>query len=282
MINTLKIYEELQEAMAPEAAQRIAKVMGTIYEDLQSTVSKKEFGELTAVVQELAEAQKRTALKVEELAEAQTRTALKVEEMAEAQTRTALKVEELAEAQTRTALKVEEWAEAQTRIVLKVEKLAEAQRKTELELQTLVKSIGRLDRAQQETQKELGGVSTSVGHRLEDISYKALPKLLKRDYGLSIKGGLRREYVKGKTGQFIEINISGKARRNDKEITIAGESKSRLSRKGVDEFLRKKVQRIAGVYPNLFPVMITYMIADHNVENYAKQKGVALYYSYDF
>ena len=240
MINTLKIYEELQGTMAPEAAQRIAKAMGTIYEDLQNTVTKKEFGELTGVVQDLAEAQKRTALKVEEL------------------------------------------AEAQKRLVLKVEELAEAQRKTEIELQTLAKSIGRLDRAQQETQKELGGISTHIGHRLEDISYKALPKLLKRDYGLAIKGRLKREYVKDKTGQFIEINISGKARRNDKEITIAGESKSRLSRKGVDEFLRKKVQRIAGVYPNLFPVMITYMIADHNVENYAKQKGVALYYSYDF
>jgi uncharacterized membrane protein len=45
----------------------------------------------------LAEAQKRTELKVEELAEAQKRTELKVEELAEAQKKTEIQVQKLAE-----------------------------------------------------------------------------------------------------------------------------------------------------------------------------------------
>jgi hypothetical protein len=57
---------------------------------------------LTAVLGELAEAQRRTEAKVEELAEAQRRTEAKVEELAEAQRRTESKVGELAEAQKRT------------------------------------------------------------------------------------------------------------------------------------------------------------------------------------
>jgi hypothetical protein len=48
--------------------------LGAIYEDLQNTVTKVEFRELRATVQELAEAQKRTELRIEELAEAQKRT----------------------------------------------------------------------------------------------------------------------------------------------------------------------------------------------------------------
>lgn len=54
----------------------------------EETVTKKEFNELKEIVRELAEAQKRTELKVEELAEAQKRTELRVEELAEAQKET--------------------------------------------------------------------------------------------------------------------------------------------------------------------------------------------------
>jgi hypothetical protein len=72
-------------------------------------VQRADFEELKAIVrdlaksqQELAEAQKRTELKVEELAEAQKRTEHGVRELAEAQKRTEHQVGELAEAQKRT------------------------------------------------------------------------------------------------------------------------------------------------------------------------------------
>ena len=74
MINTYKIYEDLAQAMDDAAARKLTSVLGAIYEDLQNTVTKVEFRELRATVQELAEAQKRTELRLEELAEAQKRT----------------------------------------------------------------------------------------------------------------------------------------------------------------------------------------------------------------
>ncbi|MEF3169052.1 MAG: hypothetical protein K6360_06955, partial [Deltaproteobacteria bacterium] len=58
----------------------------------QNAVPRDEFQDLRAIVKELAEAQKRTEIKVEELAEAQKRTEIKVEELAEAQKRTEIKV----------------------------------------------------------------------------------------------------------------------------------------------------------------------------------------------
>jgi predicted nuclease with TOPRIM domain len=95
MINTLRIYDELKETMESGAARKITDIITLIYEDLQNTVTKKEFNELTDVVKDLADAQKRTEIKVEELAEAQKRTEKKIEELANAQ-------KKLTEAQARS------------------------------------------------------------------------------------------------------------------------------------------------------------------------------------
>ena len=68
--------------------------------------------------------------------------------------------------------------------------------------------------------------------------------------------------------------------RDDRPLTIIGEAKSQLSRKHIDEFLKKRVNRLRGVVPNVFAVLVTYMIAQEDVERYAKEKGIALFYSY--
>ena len=74
MIDTLQIYQDLAESLGDAAARKLAAALGSIYHDLQQTVTKDDFRELKQVVAELAEAQKRTELRVEELAEAQKRT----------------------------------------------------------------------------------------------------------------------------------------------------------------------------------------------------------------
>ena len=79
MINTLRIFEDLSQAMPPEAARKLASVLGQVCEELQNTVTKAEFRELQQVVRELAEAQKRTEARLEELAEAQKRTEARLE-----------------------------------------------------------------------------------------------------------------------------------------------------------------------------------------------------------
>ncbi len=74
MQNTFKIYENLRQTFGDEPARVLTVTIGQVYEDLANVVTKVEFNELKEVVRELAEAQKRTELKVEELAEAQKRT----------------------------------------------------------------------------------------------------------------------------------------------------------------------------------------------------------------
>jgi len=68
----------------------------------EAHITREDFSELKAIVRDLAEAQKRTEIKVEELAEAQKRTEIKVEELAEAQKRTEEEVRTLAIGLNRT------------------------------------------------------------------------------------------------------------------------------------------------------------------------------------
>jgi RecG-like helicase len=170
---------------------------------------------------------------------------------------------------------MEEFAEEQ-------KKLAQAQARTEVTVQNFTIELRKLDKAFRETNKQLCGLSEGFGHIHANKAYKALPALLKRDHGILIKGRLKREYVKDKDGEYIEVDISGSARQNGKGIVIVGESKSKLSKNDVNDFIRKKLKRLEGVYPDFFPVLLTHMTSSHDVEKYVKDKGIVLYYSYDF
>ncbi|RME01822.1 MAG: chordopoxvirus fusion protein [Calditrichaeota bacterium] len=244
----------------------------------------------------LAEAQKKTeqrldslAAKVELLAEAQQKTEQRLNSLAEAQKKTeqrldslAAKVELLTEAQKKTEQRLNSLAEAQKKteqrldsLTEKLELLAEAQRSTEIQIKQLAKD-------QQETRRQLGGLAMTVGYTLENAAYKALPKLLEKDFGLKVDGRLKRGFVKDDRGQTIEVNILGHARKDGQLFFLIGEAKAQLSKNDIDRFLRKKLQRFKGRDETLFPILVTHMISSEDVEQYAKEKGVALYYSYDF
>lgn len=88
------------------------------------------------------------------------------------------------------------------------------------------------------------------------------------------------EFVLNKKGDYIEVNIVGKGAQNDKEVLIVGEAKTQLSKNNVNEFIRKKLKPLEGVHQNLFPVLVTYMISQPDTEEYARSKGIPVYYSY--
>jgi hypothetical protein len=160
------------------------------------------------------------------------------------------------------------------RLEAAVEALAEAQKRTEASLEKLIREHAK-------TREQLGGLSLTVGYRLEDEAIKSLPALLHKDHGLEVKGRLRRGYLKDRAGRSLEVNLYGEAARNGETVLIIGEAKSQLSRKGVDEFLRKRVKEFKDAYPVVFPVLITYMTTSADVEDYAREKGIALYFSFD-
>jgi len=44
-------------------------------------------------------------------------------------------------------------------------------------------------------QKEFGDFSNTIGYELEDSLYPLLPQVLKKDFGVELKGSLGRRYI---------------------------------------------------------------------------------------
>lgn len=58
MINTLRLYEELSDTLGEASARVLARILGSIYEDLKNTVTKEDFQKLKQGVTELTERRK--------------------------------------------------------------------------------------------------------------------------------------------------------------------------------------------------------------------------------
>ncbi len=215
-----------------------------IYKELQEI--KEEIKKVWQAINELAEAQKRTEQRVNELAEAQKKTDERVSRLEKV-------VEELAEAQKRTEQRVNE--------------LAEAQRKTEEELRKLVAE-------HRKTREQLGGLSHAFGYLLEDRAIQSLPLLLKEEYKIEVIGELKREYMQIRE-EYIEINIYGKVRKNSEEYTLIGEAKSKLSKRIIDNFIKKANK----VSKNTIKVLVSYVFTPE-IKKYAEEKGIILIPSY--
>ncbi|OQY59354.1 MAG: hypothetical protein B6245_07075 [Desulfobacteraceae bacterium 4572_88] len=288
-------YGNLVRELPAEVQFPMMNILDQLRGELSDTVTKTDFSRLEGVVSvlgdktlELAEAQKRTELRVEELAgaqkelaEAQKRTELRVEELAEAQKRTELRVEELAEAQKRTELRVEELAEAQKRTELRVEELAqvveelaEAQKKTE-------ETLGRVVKRQDRMGSQLGGLANSFGYFLENEAIRFLPGILGRERGIDIRV-MDRRFVVYADGRDDEINIYGEGLEDGREVYIIGESKSQFGKKDADRF-RKLLLRVSDhLKSEVCPLAVTHSVHP-DTEAYAKEMipGLRFYMSYE-
>jgi len=151
--------------------------------------------------------------------------------------------------------------------------LAEAQSRTEEELRKLAAD-------QREMRRQLGGLAHTVGYRLEDEAFKALPKLLKRDLGVEIAGRLKRDYVEVAPNRYVEVNILGKAVKDGREFVVIGEAKSQLRKRDVDGFIRRCEGLTQFLGEAQIRVLIAYQVPPQ-VQRYIRDKGIMLYFSYD-
>ncbi|HEX9654662.1 MAG TPA: hypothetical protein VGA99_13215 [bacterium] len=157
---------------------------------------------------------------------------------------------ELTEAQKKTEQRVNELTEAQKKTEQTVSELAQAQRKTEKALQKLTLRVDDLTH-------EVGGISNTVGYSLEDKSYPALKKELKRRFGLEVDRLYRKNLVYS-PNKFDEINIYGEARKNAHEIYVIGESKAQFGPKDVTRFIRLLERVKAHLGERIFPLALAY------------------------
>ena len=284
--NIEKAIERLAEAQG-KTEKRIAELAET------QRKTEERLAILEQRMEELAEAQRESEKRISELAEAQKKTEerlaileQRMEELAEAQRRTEerlaileQRMEELAEAQRKTEERVallerrmEELAKAQRESEERIAELTEAQRRTEEKIGMLITAIDNL-------RKEVGGISAIIGYGLEDKAYPVLPKLIKRDFGVSVPT-LYRRFIFYPDGGEDELNIYGEGSRNGEKVFVIGEAKVRLSRRDVFNFT-EKLERVSSVLKGeIIPLMLCYVVHPR-VEEFARGQGVKIYKSYE-
>jgi hypothetical protein len=155
-----------------------------------------------------------------------------------------------------------------------------------LRIKDLLRSIveeelKKLTREHIKTRENLGGLQHTVGYILEDRAYRGLPALLERDFGVKLLQPLRREYIEIAPGKYVEANIIGLAQKNGKKVWIIGECKSQLKKKHINDFL-KDVDRLKNVLAEeMILIAVTYQTSPP-IQEYIKEKGIKLYFSYEF
>ncbi len=313
VIDTLSLYEKLKENMDPAAAEKLAQALATSLVQIEQSVRQATEDRLSRVEQALETLVRVTqehSHEIAELRQASRENTLAIAELSKAVQENTSAIAELRQTVSGlvevTQRHSQEIAELRQMVQENTSAIAELRqtvsgllevtqrhsqeiaelRQAVRELVETTKKHGqvlrRLELDQQDIRKQLGGLAMAFGYRLEDDAYLALPRLLKQDYGIEVQGRLKRDYLVDRQGNYLEVNILGEGVREGETITIVGESKAQLSANEIDRFLRRKVRRLQGVYPNLFPIIVTYMTTSPDVLEHARQRGVAVYFSYDF
>ena len=183
-------------------------------------------------------------------------------------------LEKLEEAIEKLTLAQQKTKERLNQLAQRVDQLAIAQQKTEIEIKNLTITVKRM-------QKELGGLSHSVGFDLENRAYKALPHLLKERFGIRVEDRLLRQFIEYPDGKEEEVNIFGKARKDGKIIYIIGESKTHLSIKDIDKFKRRLSRIEKVIKEEKFPIFVVHS-ASPRIVKYAEENGFSVFFSYEF
>ena len=278
VIDTLSLYEKLKQNMDPAAAEQLAQALAASLVQIEQSVQQATEDRLSRIEQALATLVSVTQEHSQEIAE--LRQVSKENTSAIAELRQMVQENTSAIAELRQT--VSGLVEVTQRHSQEIAELRQAVRELVETTKKHAQVLRRLELDQQDIRKQLGGLAMAVGYSLENEAYLALPHLLKRDYGIEVLGRLKRDYLVNKEGRHLEVNIVGQGVRDGETLTIVGESKVQLSANEIDRFLRRKVRQLEGVYPNLFPIIVTHMITSPEVVEHARQRGVAVYFSYDF
>ena len=237
-------------------------------------------------IKELTEAQKRTEQEIEkiwgairELTEAQRRTEQRLNELAEAQKKTEQTLNELKEEQKKTEQKFQELAEAQKITEQRINELTDVVKKTQEQIQKTQEQLKKLTEEHSKTREKLEGLSDSFGYLLEDRAMKSLPKILKREHKIEVVEKLKRDYFVV-NGEYVEVNIFGRVRKGRKEYILLGEAKSRVSKKAIDNFVRKCDKISKRFSREVIKVFISYIFSPE-IKEYAEEKGIILVPSYE-
>jgi transcriptional regulator NrdR family protein len=209
-VNDLQTFLHLLEA-EPQLRTRLR---GLLVIDAVQTLPDR-FDRLTAVVEQLAQAQQRTEVRLEQLTQAQQQTEARLdkrlEQLAQAQQRTEVRLEQLTQAQQQTEARLAQLAQAQQQTEVMIQELVQAQRRTEVQVQALVVGLDRLDDWQR------GEAGRREGERYERTIIRRAPVLFQGGEG----GALDQPLVQQRLSELLSALPAADLLADDEDPSLA-------------------------------------------------------------
>ena len=223
MSSVPEIRGRLLRAFPENQADLLAEVLVESHAEL---VNRADFHKLTEVVHDLAEAQKRTEMRVEELADAQKQTEIHVDEL----------------------------ARSQQEMRVTMQEMQASQREMQGSLQAMQASQQEMQASQQEMQraitdlaKQVGGLSNAVGANLEDFACDLVPELLEKYWRfVTVSAGPEELTTADGVGREFDVVVRGTI--DGRPVTVLCETNATVSTTEVSKFLRI-VEKVRDAYP---------------------------------
>ena len=216
MSSVPEIRGRLLRAFPENQADVLAEVLVESHAEL---VNRADFHKLTEVVHDLAEAQKRTEMRVEELADAQKQTEIHVDEL----------------------------ARSQQEMRVTMQEMQASQRDMQGSLQAMQASQQEMQRAIIDLAKQVGGLSNAVGANLEDFACDLVPELLEKYWRfVTVSAGPEELTTADGVGREFDVVVRGTI--EGRPVTVLCETKATVSTAEVSKFLRI-VEKVRGAYP---------------------------------
>lgn len=108
-------------------------------------------------------------------------------------------------------------------------------------------------------QKEIGGLSNTIGYELEDSLYPLLTKVLKEDIRVVIEGDLKRTFIQHDEEED-EVNIYGQGKLNGRKVYIVGESKAQIGKGDIRDFVRMLKRLSRHIREEILPILVCYSV----------------------
>jgi uncharacterized protein YoxC len=248
-----QIRTRLLEGFPEPQADLLANVF---VESHDALATKAELNELTGAVNQLAEAQQRTEVRVEELAGAVNQLTGTVNELSGTVNQLSGTVNQLSGA---------------------VSRLAEAQQKTEERVEELADAQKRTDWAMADLAKQVGGLSNALGGSLEDFACDLVPEILENRWQMVTKSAGPEDLTDG--GRHREVDVVVRGEIEGKPVTVVCETKASVSTAEVIKFL-KVVAKIRSRHPNddIRPLFFGYK-ADRKARELIVKSGAAMIFT---
>ena len=248
-----QIRTRLLEGFPEPQADLLAHVF---VESHDALATKAELNELTGAVNQLAEAQQRTEVRVEELAGA---------------------VNQLTGAVNELSGTVNELSGTVNQLSGAVSRLAEAQQKTEERVEELADAQKRTDWAVADLAKQVGGLSNALGGSLEDFACDLVPEILENRWQMVTKSAGPEDLTDG--GRHREVDVVVRGEIEGKPVTVVCETKASVSTAEVTKFL-KVVAKIRSRQPNddIRPLFFGYK-ADRKARELIVKSGAAMIFT---